>query len=123
MDTPILSYRDLIVWRKAVELSVAVYALTEKFPAQEQFNLTQQLRKASVSIAANIAEGRHRGTRKGFCNFLQTAYASAAEVESHLTIARRLPQTASMDYELSFSLLGEVMPMLNVMINKLKAKT
>ncbi len=121
MVSPIHSYRDLIVWQKAVELSVAVYTLTECFPNREQFGLTDQLRRAAVSIAANIAEGRHRGSRKDSRRFIQIAYASAAEIESHLTIARRLPQTSSLDYRRVISVLDEVMRMLRSMLAKLRS--
>jgi four helix bundle protein len=56
------SFRDLIVWQKAVELSLTIYKFTESFPASEQFGLTNQLRRASVSVASNIAEGYGRSS-------------------------------------------------------------
>ena len=88
----IQSYRDLIVWQKAVELSVAVYGLTEHYPKEEIYGLISQMRRASVSIASNIAEGRYRGTRKDFCQFLRIAFGSGAELETQIEISKRLPK-------------------------------
>ena len=87
----IYSYRDLIVWQKSVELVVAIYKLTEKFPSVEVYGLTSQMRRAVISIPSNIAEGRKRGTRKDFRPFLVVAYSSGAELETQLEIAKKLP--------------------------------
>ncbi len=115
------SYKDLIVWQKSIELVVAAYKITDNFPREEIYGLTLQIRKSAVSIPSNIAEGRHRGTRKDFLHFLQIAYASGAELETQIEIAKRLLKTKSLDYSKIDSLLLEVMKMLNVMINKLGA--
>lgn len=77
------------------------------------------MRRAAVSIASNIAEGRHRGTRKDFRQFLLIAYGSAAELETQLTIAMKLGFTSKENYSASQSFLVEVMKMLNAMISKL----
>lgn len=87
---PISSHRDLVVWQKAVQLTVACYAATKRFPGDERFGLTSQLRRAAVSVAANIAEGRGRGTTKGFLNFLWIATGSLTELDTHLVIANHL---------------------------------
>lgn len=114
------SYRDLLVWQKAVELSVGIYLLTEKYPKEEMYGLISQMRRASVSIASNIAEGRYRGTKADFCHFLRIAFGSGAELETQLEISKKLPKTKALDYEAVDALLGEIMRMLNVMIEKLK---
>ncbi len=84
------SHRDLLVWQKAVELVLGCYAATKQFPREELFGLTSQLRRAASSVAANIAEGRGRGTTTGFLNFLWIASGSLTELDTHLVIAFRL---------------------------------
>jgi len=120
------SYKELVVWQRSIELVVSIYELTEQFPREEMYGLTSQLRRAAVSIPSNIAEGRFRGTRNDFLQFLRIAYASGAEVETQLEIAKRLPQMKSLSYAMADGLLLEVMKMLNTMIRnfnpqKLKA--
>lgn len=114
------SYRDLVVWQKSIELVIEVYALTDKFPKEEIYGLTSQLRRASVSIPSNIAEGRYRGTRKDFRQFLLTAYGSGAEVETQLIIANKLAKTKNLDYTQANKLLDEIMRMLNSLVKKLE---
>lgn len=117
------SYKDLIVWQRSIELNTAIYALTSVFPRNEQWGLTSQMRRASLSIASNIAEGRHRGTRKDFTHFLYIAYASASELETQIIIAKQLEHTRNFNYESAEKLLVEIMKMLNSMIQKLKAES
>ncbi|HBV01760.1 MAG TPA: hypothetical protein DEF00_05280 [Candidatus Taylorbacteria bacterium] len=115
------SYKDLIVWQKGVELSVLVYELTEKFPNEERYALTSQMRRAAVSIPSNIAEGRCRSTKKDFCQFLHIALGSAAELETQIEIAKRISKTSNISYTTIEALLTEVMKMLNALISKLEA--
>lgn len=82
------SFRDLDVWQMARKLAGLLYRLTQKFPHEEAYGLTGQLRRAGVSIASNIAEGSGRGTRGDYCNFLRMARGSALEVQTQLIIAR-----------------------------------
>lgn len=117
----IYSYKDLVVWQKSVELVAVIYALTEKFPQAEIYGLTSQMRRAAVSIPSNIAEGRRRGSRKDFRQFLLVAYSSGAELETQLEITRRLPFGKNLDYSGANSLLLEVMKMLNKMLSTLKS--
>jgi four helix bundle protein len=119
--TKIYSYKDLVVWQKSVELVAVIYALTEKFPQAEIYGLTSQMRRAAVSIPSNIAEGRRRGSRKDFRQFLLVAYSSGAELETQLEITRRLPFGKNLDYSGANSLLLEVMKMLNKMLSTLKS--
>ena len=120
MGKEIKSYKDLIVWQKAVELSINTYKLTEQFPKEEIYGLSSQLRRSAVSIPSNIAEGRCRNTRKDFINFLSIAYASGDELETQILIAKQLKKTKYLDYSHIEVLLNEVMKMLNVLMHNLK---
>lgn len=84
------SYRDLIAWQKAMDLVVAVYRATEPYPQREVFGLTNQSRRAAVSIPSNIAEGQGRGTAKDYVHFLHIARGSLQELETQLILAQRL---------------------------------
>ncbi|PIP26778.1 MAG: four helix bundle protein [Candidatus Moranbacteria bacterium CG_4_9_14_3_um_filter_40_7] len=115
------SYKDLIVWQRSIELVVAVYELTERYPREEIYGLTNQSRRAAVSIASNIAEGRYRGTKKDFTQFLRIAFGSGAELETQIAIAKKLLKTKNLNYLKVDSLLIEVMKMLNKMIGNLNS--
>lgn len=118
---PVLSsYRDLIVWQKAMDLIVAVYKISNDFPQREMYGLTSQIRRAAISIPSNIAEDRRRGTRRDYHHFLRIAFGSGAELETQLEIARRLKYARQTDFSIAESLLSEVMKMLNVMTASLK---
>jgi four helix bundle protein len=84
------SYRDLEVWKRAIQLSVALYKLTGDSPREEIYGLTSQLRRAGVSVASNIAEGYGRSTKGEFKSFLGMARGSALEVQTQLVIAGEL---------------------------------
>ena len=114
------SYKDLIVWQKSMKLVVAIYELTDKFPREEVFGLTSQIRRAAVSIPSNIAEGRMRGYRKEYRHFLLNSFGSGGELETQIEIAKQLPKSSGLNYAAVDSLLNEVMRMLNSIINKLK---
>ena len=86
----IKSYKDLILWQKAMELVKQTYLLTKSFPGNEVYGLTSQLRRAAVSIPSNIAEGQARGTTGEFRQFLMIARGSLAEVETQLLLAENL---------------------------------
>jgi four helix bundle protein len=83
-------HKKLDVWNRAVDFVVAVYKITEGFPKDEKFGLVSQLRRAAVSVPANIAEGTARNSSKEFAHFLSNAQGSASEVETELLIAHRL---------------------------------
>jgi len=87
------TYRDLTIWRDSVALIKNVYAIADNFPKSEEFNLKQQLKRAVVSVALNIAEGKSRKTGKDFANFLSMANASLSEVEAVLIISGELGYT------------------------------
>jgi len=84
------AYRDLIAWRKATQLAVEICRVTQKFPKDELYGLTSQMRRAAVSVASNIAEGKGRYSRKEFAQFLYRARGSLLELETQLFIAREL---------------------------------
>ncbi len=122
MDT-VNSYRDLKVWRRAMDLAVLVYELTRSFPKDEQFGLTSQVRRAAVSIAANIAEGYGRSSKPSYLNFLRIAQGSLKEVETHLILATRVgicPESAPTDILAEADELGR---MLRALIVRLEQHT
>lgn len=96
-----------------MELAVAVYALTDKFPREETYGLISQMRRAAISIPSNIAEGRLRGSRKEYRQFLLNAYGLGGELKSQVAIAQRLSFGREIDYQNTTRLLNEVMRMLN----------
>ena len=113
------SHKDLIVWQRAMDLAVEIYHLTERFPRQEIYGLTAQMRRAAVSIPSNIAEGRRRATRADYGRFLQIAFGSAAELETQIDLAARIRCCSREESTRANGLLGEVLRMLNVMIERL----
>ena len=113
------SFRDLVIWQKAVSLSIKIYKSTETFPRSEIFGLVSQLRRSSVSIPSNIAEGRYRSSKKDFANFLRIAYGSCAESETQLLISKELNFLDEKGYNVLIADLTEVSKILNVMIRKL----
>ena len=120
MDKKVIqSFRDLQVWQRSMELAVATYRLTQKSPREEIYGLASQLRRASVSIASNIAEGQGRLNEREFRQFLGIARGSTCELQTQLELARRLgladskliDEAESLSHEVGkiiFSLLGKV---------------
>lgn len=117
------SYKELVVWQRAVQVAVATYEYTEQFPRSEQFGLTSQMRRAAISISSNIAEGRQRGTKNDFVQFLRIALGSTAELESQITVAKQLLQTKNLDAVRVETLLSEVDRMLRKMISSLNPRS
>ncbi len=114
------SFEDLIVWQRAMQLSVAVYKLTALFPAAEQFGLTNQLRRAAVSVPSNIAEGYGKATRGEYISFLGHARGSIGEVQTQLLIAKAVGFGSREMMQEAEGLSNDVGRMLVVMIRKLK---
>ena len=117
-----MHYKDLTVWQKSMDLTVAVYQLTRKLPKEELYALTNQIRRAVVSIPSNIAEGNARFSTKEYLHFLSIARGSKAEVETQLLLCVRLNYLTQDDIENVLSLLNEIERMLNTMITKLRDK-
>lgn len=90
MQQNIETYRDLDAWKLAIRLTKFIYRASEKFPADERFGLTSQIRRAAVSVASNIAEGWGRGTTSDYARFLRMARGSIFEIETQIVIAREL---------------------------------
>ena len=113
------SYRDLIVWQKAMHFVTLVYKLTNDFPRDEKFGLTAQIKRCSVSIPSNIAEGYGRNYTKDYVRFLQIARGSLFECQTQLEIGVNLGFTKSEEIEPIFQLSIEIEKMLNTLIIKL----
>jgi len=114
------NFRKLLVWRKAHELTLAIYRATGGFPCEERFGLTSQIRRACASIPANIAEGTGRSGDKDFARFCQMAMGSAVEVEYHLLLARDLEMLKPEEYQSLTTEVIEVEKMLTALIRKLR---
>lgn len=115
-------HEKLDLWKKSVDLSVAIYKITEQFPREERFGLVSQIRRASVSIAANVAEGAARRTSKEFLNFLSIAQGSASELETELLIARRLEFLSTEDFATLVDQIDEIGRMITGLSNYLRTK-
>jgi len=113
------AYRDLVVWQRAIEMTVAVYKLSSRFPKDEMYGLTSQVRRASVSVASNIAEGYGRGTQGEYKQFLNIARGSNYEVQTQLVIARELGLGDTKDLGVADSLSAEVGKMIFTLIDRL----
>ena len=116
------SFRDLIVWQRAMELTIAVYRLTQDFPRQEQFGLTSQIRRAASSIPSNIAEGQGRLSTGEFRQFLGIARGSNCELQTQLEIARALKFGNAKLIDEADALSTEVRKMLFGMLDAVKAR-
>ncbi|MGB7533952.1 MAG: four helix bundle protein [Halobacteriota archaeon] len=118
------SYQDLEVWKKAMGLVTEIYKNTQTFPKEELYGLTNQLRRASVSVPANIAEGWGRGTTKEYMQFLRIARGSLLEVETLMTISHNLGPGYVNAQDLQEQILQkkiiEISKMINALINSLK---
>lgn len=98
------NFREMIIWKQGMELAVNAYRLTTQLPREEIYGLSSQIKRAGVSIPANIAEGCSRETDKDFKKFLKTSLGSAFELETHLLIAERLQFIDTADVSNSFLL-------------------
>jgi four helix bundle protein len=115
------TFRELVVWQRSIQMTMAVYKLTSNFPADERFGLTNQLRRASVSVASNIAEGYGRATTGEYIQFLGHARGSNCEVQTQLVIASGLGFGSDEERTKSERLSVEVGLMLVAIMNKLQA--
>jgi four helix bundle protein len=113
-------FKDLIVWQRAMNLVVDVYHLTDGFPKREVYSLTDQIRRAAVSIPSNVAEGQAHHSRAEFAHFLRHSSGSLAELETQLLIAERLEYTEHDRIQALLKQVIEVGKLLNGLINSLK---
>jgi four helix bundle protein len=114
------SFKDLVVWQRSIQLTVSVYKLTSSFPPSEQFGLTNQLRRAAVSVASNIAEGYGRSTTGEYLQFFGHARGSNFELQTQLVISKSLGFGSKESLQQADSLSGEVSRMLVAIMNKLR---
>lgn len=115
----IRSYEDLKVWQRAMDLVVEVYRVVKLLPKEETYGLSDQMRRAVVSIPSNIAEGQSRNTRKDFINFLYIARGSNAELHTQCLLCIRLHYIADRELIKVLSLSGEIGRMINALIASL----
>ena len=119
----IKSYRDLAVWQKSMELVVECYNGSKAFPASDMYGLTSQLRRAAVSVPANIAEGQGRQSTAEFLRHIAIAYGSLMELETHIQIAGRLGYMPNQEVNRLLELTGNVGRMINGLRKALQSKT
>jgi len=120
LDSSIKTYRDLIVWQKAMQFVTSVYTKSASFLQIEQFGLTSQVRRSAVSIPSNIAEGYGRNSTGDYTRFLQIALGSPFEIQTQLEIAFNLNYILVNDFQTLFGQSREIERMLSSLINKLK---
>ena len=116
------SYQDLEVWKKSIELAERVYRVSAQFPPEEKYGLTSQIRRAAVSIAANIAEGAERSGTGEFLQFLGIASGSLAETETFLILAERLGMVTQEKIALLQAQAADVGRMLNGLKRSLRSR-
>ncbi|MES1157167.1 MAG: four helix bundle protein [Alphaproteobacteria bacterium] len=116
------SYRDLTVWRLAMDIAEQVYLLTKAFPNSETYGMTTQIRRAAVSIAANIAEGHGRETSGAFVSFLRIAQGSLKELETHLLLSVRVGLADQAKTESLMQMCDEQGRMLRSLIRSIQSK-
>ena len=115
-------HQNLDAWKKSVDFVVMVYKMTENFPKEEKFGLTSQIRRAAVSVPANIAEGAARKSDREFLQFLSISQGSASEVETELLIAYRLGFLSESSFETLNKSLDDIGRMITGLSNHLKRK-
>lgn len=113
------NFRELNVWQKAVDLATKIYKATENYPKEEMYGLTSQIRRCTVSISYNIAEGAGRRSKKDFCHFLDMATGSCYELETQLVISKNLDYIAENEFEILKSDFTEIQKMMYALIKSL----
>jgi len=111
-----ISFRELTVWQKSMQLAKSIYTLTKKLPPEERYGLASQMQRCAVSIPSNIAEGNKRSTAKDYVQFLRTASGSAAELETQLLLTQDVYNIEATN---ELKLLEEIQKMLEVMKKRL----
>jgi four helix bundle protein len=107
------NYKELKVWQKAVDLTVEIYVITDKFPVKEIYTLVSQMRRCSSSIPSNIAEGAGRNSEKDFNHFLGIALGSSYELETQLIISNRLNYIEDSEFQDFSTKIFEIEKMIN----------
>jgi four helix bundle protein len=115
------SFEDLTAWKDARIFTNKIYNLTKKFPKEELYGLTSQIRRAAVSIMSNVAEGFDRRSDKEFSNFLSIARASSSEVQNDLYIALDLDYISQVEFNQSYQKAKKIAKQINGLMNYLKS--
>lgn len=115
------NFKNLIVWQKSVDLAVKVYQLTKSFPAEEKFGITSQMRRASVSVPSNIAEGTAKSSSKALSNSLGTSLGESYELETQAIIAQRVGLLTNEIFSDLESDISEVQRMINGFLDNVEA--
>ena len=113
------SYRDLIVWQKSIQLVKEIYRVTKRFPKEELYGITPQIRRSAISIPSNIAEGYGRNSTNDYLRFLQISSGSLYELQTHLEISISLNYLPGEDFERLYEQSMEIERMLSSLIRKL----
>ncbi|MDQ2695432.1 MAG: four helix bundle protein [Pseudomonadota bacterium] len=116
------SYRELVVWQKSIDLAERIYRVTRGYPVEEKYGITSQMRRAAVSIPANIAEGQARRTTGEFLQSLGIARGSLAELETFLTISARLAMLSKADCESLLEDCAQIGKMLHALMKALSTR-
>lgn len=118
--TTIKNYKDLIIWQKSIMLVKIIYQITQSFPKEEQYGITNQLRRCAVSIPSNIAEGYGRNSTNDYIRFLQIATGSLYELETQVEISFQLNYMTQLQKDEVFNLCTEIDKMIYSLIQKIK---
>lgn len=113
----IYSFEKLEVWQDSIELVKLIYSITDSFPSEEKFGLTSQLRRASISVSSNLAEGTSRKTQKDKAHFTTISFSSAMEILNQLIIGKDLEFISDNDYILARNKIEKITNMLNALRN------
>jgi four helix bundle protein len=118
---PKFRFYDLEIWKRSVEYAQEIYRITRSFPEEERYGLISQLRRASISISSNIAEGSSRSSDIDFARFIEIAYGSLMESVSQLCVSLKLGFVARQDFEVGTSLADELARMLSGLRKSLRS--
>lgn len=113
------SFKELIVWKKSVNLCTEIYKVTKTYPKDELYGLVSQIRRSTVAIPSNIAEGYRRGHKAEYVQFLRIAYGSASELETQLLISFNVGYISQEIFNKLTFLLDEILKMLNKLISSI----
>lgn len=116
------NFRNLIVWQKSMTLVTKIYNTTKKFPSEEQFGITSQIRRSAISIPSNISEGFGRNSDKEYLRFLNISVGSLFELQTQLEISKNIQYLTDEDFNLLYEDSREVERMLVSFINKIKER-
>ncbi|WP_209331178.1 four helix bundle protein [Lunatimonas salinarum] len=105
-------HKDLEIWKRGIELAALIYRITDSFPEKERFGLSLQIRRSSVSVPSNIAEGSGRSSERWFLHFLNISYASLNELETQLIIANRVGYLSETEFEMLSSEVSQLQKMI-----------